>query len=165
MLLTGLIFFFIANRDGRFYPSLDTEINSFSSAERSYEYLDFYKIQRDSVVSLAELQNKLPAFVTRGEYYYLSSPLMGYVKKHLNNIFLIVNKPYSSSNIDNFPDEFLLLDVSTQPLHGGKVVKEILGYAMASPSYSVSELVRHHSGPYSSSIFKISRSSESSILR
>lgn len=162
-LLMALTCFFIANRVGRYYPSLGDDTNSFSSTERSYEYLEFYKIQRNSVISLAELQKGLPAFVTRGEYYYLSSPLMGYVKKELNNIFLIVNEPYNSSNLNDYPDEFVLLDVSTQPLHGGKVVRGILNYAQADPRYSVFELVRHHRGPYTSSLYRISRKIELAV--
>ena len=157
MMLTVLILFSMLNRDGRFYPSLGYGRNSFSLTERSFEYLDFYNIQHDSVAGLAKLQNGLPAFVTRGEYYFLSSPLMGYVKVHLDNIFFILNKPYSSAKLDDFPDDFILLNDATNDGHGGDILKNILQSAKTNPAYSVSELAQYHRGSYSSSIFRITR--------
>lgn len=156
-LLVILILFFSANRDGRYYPSLGADITSFSMTERSFEYLDFYKIQRDSVIALAELQSDLPAFVTRVEYYYLSSPLMGYVNKRPDNIFFIKNQPYNKSDLCDYPDEFLLLNTPTRTLHGGKVAKKILAEAMEDPGYSVSKLASFRRGPYIGSIHQISK--------
>lgn len=155
ILIVSLSCFFVVNRNGQYYPSLDSDINSFSSAERSYEYLDFYKIQYDSVASLAELQRGLPAFVTRGEYYYLSSPLMGYVKKPLKNILFILKSPYNRANLTDFPDEFLLLDVPSQKMHGISVLRKILADAKADSNYSISELVQHQVGPYKSVLYHI----------
>lgn len=163
MLVIFIGSFFIVNSDGRYYPSLGKEIASFGSVERSYEFLDYYKIQRESVLSLVEFQNSLPAFVTLGEYYYLSSPLMGYVKKPVKKIHLLVNKPYNAAKLADFPDEFLLLDVPNNRIHGGKIVKEILENAYDDPRYSVFELVRHHRGPYISSIYRISRKIELAV--
>jgi hypothetical protein len=156
--LVGLIFFFSANRDGRYYPSLlESEMYSFSLVERSYEYIDFYKIKHDSVVSLAQLQKELPVFVTRGEYYFMSSPLMGYLKKKPRKIFLLVNKPYIDSNPSDFPDDFLMLDIPTRILHGGGVVKQILEKVRSDSNYAVEELAHHQVGPYKSTIYHISK--------
>lgn len=155
VLLVVLSVFFTINRDGRYYPDLGVSINSFSAVERSYEYLNFFNIQHDSVVSLVELQNGLPAFVTRGEYYYLSSPLMGYINKKVKNIFLVVKEPYNRANLGDYPEEFLVLDIPTNPFHGGAIVKNVLTSARSHPAYTVTVLKLLQRGGYSSVIYRV----------
>lgn len=159
ILLLSLTGFFILNREGRFYPHLGASIYSFSAVERSYEYLSFFRIQRDSVVALTEKQKNIPAFVTRGEYCFLSSPLMGYVDKKMKNIFLVVKEPYSNANLGDYPNEFLLLDAPTNPFHGRTVVKKILANTKNHTAYSVSELAKQRVGPYFSTIYRVKRTS------
>jgi hypothetical protein len=75
--LSILILMFMVNRNGYLYPSLDSDLNVFSLAERSYEYIDYYKIQHNSVRRFVELPKTLPLFVTRGGILLSIKPSYG----------------------------------------------------------------------------------------
>ena len=66
--LAVVALFLALNREGAFYPDPGKKIVSFSIAERSLAYLDFYEIQRDGVEGVVELTGGQPVFVTRAAH-------------------------------------------------------------------------------------------------
>lgn len=67
--LASFVLMLTLNRGGALYPDSGEKFVSFSIAERSLAYLDFYEIQRAGVEGVVELTGDAPVFVTRGEYY------------------------------------------------------------------------------------------------
>jgi len=157
IITVGLSVFFSLNRFGNYYPSLYENKKSFSAVERSFEYLDLFYIQKDSVKSIEALSDEIPIFVTLGEYYYLSSPTMGYTTKNIKNLYLVYENLLQTASLRDYPNVFILLDSETNNLHGQKQVDNLLDEAQSNPQYSVTELVNHHNLNYSSSIYRISR--------
>jgi hypothetical protein len=75
----------------------------------------------------------------------------------MTNVNLILNKPYNNSSLSDFPDRFVLLDVPTNNLHGGGIVKKVMSEAMTSQNYMVLQLFQESIGSYSSSIYYVSK--------
>jgi hypothetical protein len=146
----------VINREGRFYPSKQN-LRSFSIAERSFEYLYFYRVQKAGVEAISQYAEGKPLFVTRGEYYYLSTPLMGYVHKHVPNMHFILEPPYSSGELDLFPLDFLILDSNSNIMHGQNVIDSVLNQAVNSSNYDVGLLSQYQSGPYHCRLFRITK--------
>jgi len=155
-ILIGWIVFSLSNHTGSFYTD-GLSLTSFSIAERSFEYIDFYKAQRTGVRILAEKANGNPVIVTRGEYYFLSSPLMGYVDSRPEKLAFILSPPYESGILADYPAEFLLLKVNSNRFQGGHLVDSILNQALSSASHSVEMLAHHKFGDYESTAFRVRR--------
>lgn len=156
-LLVVVIVFTSLNRYGEFYPHGLRPYSSFSIVERSYEYLDFYNIQKAALNSAAESHQGMPVFVTRGEFYALSSPMMGYVSTDDMDVRFLLDSPWMSADIDQFPDRFLLVDANSNASHGQAVLLSILGQARSRSDYQVSRVTEHRSGPYGSSVVEVTR--------
>ena len=157
VLLLALLFIYMAlNRDGALYPRHDSGLTSFSIVERSLEYLSFFDIQLKGTRSAAELASGTPTFVTRGAYYFLSSPLMGYVDHPIKDLRFIKEQPYKSLNPSVFPQNFLLLDTNSNPFHGQKILKNVLRFAYSREDYRVEVIAQHANGPYRSVLYRIS---------
>lgn len=163
LLFTTIIIFSVLNRNGKFYQS-NWALSSFSIAERSFEYIDFYKIQRDGVQAIAEKGEGRLLVVTRGEYYFLSSPLMGYIDQHAENIQFVLAPPYNSGQLADFPLDFLILDSNSNSFHGKHLIDSIKMKALNNPNYIVQELVHYQRGPYRSQVLRISAKPKESPL-
>jgi len=146
--------FSILNRSGKYYPSGSSK-TSFSIAERSFEYVDYYRAQRAGVQAVAELSGKAPVIVTRGEYYFLSSPLMGYVDKRVEKLGFILSPRYKSGNISDFPEEFIVLDLNSNRYHGINIVKSVIEQASNSKCNSIDKLTNYKFGRYESVVLRI----------
>lgn len=151
MLFAG---FSVMNRNGNFYPA-GLAATSFSIAERSFEYIDYYRTQRAGVRAAAERAARLPIFVTRGEYYFLSSPLMGYVDKKVENIRFILSPPYNSGKLSDYPENFVILDLNSNHYHGIHLVESIVEQASNDNKYYVEKIANDQYGRYHTSLFKI----------
>lgn len=141
VVLTILALFSLANRDGRFYPDAGTRLRLFSQAERSLEYLDFYRVQREAVRSVPESAGGRPTLVTRAEFYALSSPLMGWVDEPVGNATFVLSPPYDSADVAELPDDFCVLDAGSNRYHGQARLGDILTSAARS-GYRVTP-IRH----------------------
>lgn len=145
------------NRDGRFYPGYGSADRSFSRMERSFEYLDFYRIQQAALASAARVANGRAIFVTRGEYYAGSIPMMGYVDRPLPALVFVQHDPFYRADPDDWPSSFLVIDAFSHRFHGQHVIDAILANAREHPDFQVRRLSQHESGPYVSSVWEIRR--------
>jgi hypothetical protein len=146
--------YLIYNRNGSFYPGKEV-IQSFSVAERSFEYQRHLKFQQSSVLGVANLGTELPIFVTRVEYYLLSNSLMGYVGNTPKNVKFILSAPYKSGDLNVFPDEFIVLDSNRLDYHGHDIIQSVLSSAAKNPSYEVSTLDQQDVGGRKFTIYKV----------
>ena len=156
----GLVVFVayaVANRSGRLYPDAGEPIRRFSIVERSYEYLDYYEVQRQGVRGLASIARERPAFVTRAASYYLSSPLMGWVDGPVANVHFVLEPPYDASHLSNFPSDFYVLELDSHPYHGQRVVLDLLAQAALRSDYDSIPVAQWKSGPYTAQLVRIRR--------
>ena len=142
------------NSDGNLYPNIDGK-RKFSIAERSLEYLKYYDVQRYGVESVAGHDQGLPVFVTRGEYYFLSSPLMGYVPTRIKDLRLILQPPYDAARLRDYPSDFMLLDSFSNSFHGQTSLMTILREARGNNRYEVMTVDSHANGPYMTTLYRI----------
>ncbi len=150
-----LLAYLTINRTGMMYPDSGQGTRAFSVAERSMEYLSFFNVQLAGAKSVAEYASGRPVFVARGSHYFLSSPLMGYVNQPIENTQFVLNKPYPSRNLQDFPDEFLLLDANSNNFHGQYIITDMARQIKWRNDYEIETLASHSSGPYHSKLFRI----------
>jgi hypothetical protein len=142
------------NSDGNLYPNIDGG-RKFSIAERSLEYLKYYDVQKYGVESVAYHDQGLPVFVTRGEYYFLSSPLMGYVPTRIKDLRLILRPPYDAARLRDYPSEFMLLDNFSNGFHGQTSLRSILREVRENNRYEVMVVDSHANGLYRTTLYRI----------
>ena len=151
------------NADGGLYPRLEA-IRKFSVAERSLEYLKYYDVQRYGVQSVARHDKGLPVFVTRGEYYYLSSPLMGYVSTVIKDVRLIWRPPYDAGRLSDYPSDFMLLDSFSSRFHGQRATSKVLRQARDDGRYEVTLVDAHVNGPYRVKLYRVRMTGKSEAI-
>ena len=154
-LLVPLAAFAAANQDGRLYPSAEPHRRSFSLAERSLEYLDFFELQRRSLSDLATLTEGRPVFVTRGEYYLLSSPLMGWVAEPLPDARFLMRARYRNADLGNYPDDFFVLDAGSNWYHGQGVIERLVRAVEKSDDRTLRSEREWASGVYRSRLYRV----------
>ncbi len=145
------------NRDGRFYPDHGTANRSFSKMERSFEYLDYFRIQQAALESAAQAANGRAIFVTRGEYYAGSIPMMGYVDRPLPSLVFVMHDPFYRARPRDWPSSFLVIDAFSNNFHGQRVINQVLEKARKRPEFRVRNVSRHESGPYRSAVWEVRR--------
>lgn len=155
--LLGFVAFAGLNHGGRFYPKREETIRRFSVVERSYEYLDYYRAQQQGVRAVESLAEDRPAFVTRGEFYYLASPLMGWVDRHVRNVHFVLEPPYDSSHLSHFPRDFYVLEADSNRYHGQGVVLDLVAQADLRSDYEPRLAGEWTSGPYTTKLIHIRR--------
>lgn len=154
LILLLFIGFSISNRNGNFYPA-GLAPTSFSISERSFEYVDYYRAQQAGVRAVAKMARGVPVIVTRGEYYFLSNPLMGYVDKKVENIKFVLLPPYNSGRLTDYPEKFFILDTSSNRYHGIHLIKSIVEQASTDKKYLVETIENYRHGPYFSTLFRV----------
>jgi hypothetical protein len=159
-ILVSLIGLSLLNRHGTYYPKSEYLNRAFSKAERSMEYLDFHAVQRAVLKDAEEHVGKMPVFVTRGEYYYLSSPLMAYADDPPSDVRLLLDSPWNKSQLEEFPDEFFLVDAQSNAFHGQAILTRILQAAEKSTAHQVEALSTHRRGGYLSRLLRVKRVAE-----
>lgn len=135
------------NKDGELYPASNQAFSSFSIAERSFEYVNYYSVQKQTLEELAENYSEWPTYVTRGEYYFASSLLMGYVSKLPTDMRFIFDYPEHATDVSLLPRKFVLVDANSNGYHGKGLLVGLANMAINSGYYSVEEL-RVTSEPY-----------------
>jgi hypothetical protein len=153
--LAVVALFLALNREGAFYPDPGEKAVSFSVAERSLAYLDFYEIQRDGVEGVVELTGGQPVFVTRAEYYYLSSPRMGWVDRDVPNVYFILQPPFEDGRLSDYPAEFFALRSASNYYHGKRVIKELLKDAAGDPGWDGKRVGHWKRGRYQTDLFQV----------
>ena len=133
VLLVGACLLSATNYRGRFYAP---NYSSFSVVERSHAYRDFHAVQVEAIRLLATKPVGIPAFVSREIDYMTSHRMMGYVEEPVANIHPIYQPPHRQRALNQFPEEFFL--VQTNIGHGGGEMNRLVETARASDAYSVS---------------------------
>lgn len=152
-----IVFVFSSNRSGVLYPYGNKRISSFSVVERSFEYTNFWNAQRSAVQYVDKEYNSFPVFVTRGEYYYMSSPLMGYVKNEMENLNFVL----AGSKEVSLPPEFIIIDAGSNAYHGQGVIAAILKVVSARSDLSLKLVHAAEYGHYYSRVFLVESVTES----
>ncbi|NQT37855.1 MAG: hypothetical protein HQ581_10220 [Planctomycetes bacterium] len=132
-------------------------VRSFGRAERSCEYLDYYRIQHDAVRGAAQLAGGRPVFVTRGEYYYLSSPLMGWVEQEVPEVGFVLTPPFDSGRLADYPPEFFVLQSESNDHHGRNVVIDLINQAVLHDDYQARRAGQWKRGRYVADLIHIRR--------
>ena len=92
-LLLVAALFFLANREGHFYPDRGT--TNFAITERSMAYVDLMELQDLGLRSLVEVAGETPVFYGLSESYRLAYPEMGHEQTPPANGHCIYNEsPY-----------------------------------------------------------------------
>lgn len=152
-----LVLYFFVSKDGLLYPGFNSGTSSFSRLERSFEYLDFYKLQEEGVKLVAEEFPDEIVYVTRGEYYMLSSPLMGYADIVPENVRFLLADENVRKSLADYPDRFLLLDTNSNGYHGQGLLYSIVTSAQNKEEYDVVVLRRFNIFSYSGQVISVTR--------
>lgn len=153
--LVAVMLFFILNNNGRFYPYHNQKITSFSVTERSFEYFDFYLNQKSAVDFIDKflITTDIPVLAARGEYYFMRSPLTGYMKNRVSNITMAATLPEKIT----LPDKLIIVDADSNEFHGQSAINSILIAAQNSDQYTVEDLFKSKSGPYEAGVYLVSK--------
>lgn len=157
-LLSLYFLFLFLSREGIFYPDYNAGVTSFSRLERSFEYKDFYKLQADLLDLVDREYSSEIVYVTRGEYYFSSSPLMGYVSRNLTGVEFLKAPGVSDKPLEEFPDNFILLNANSNGYHGQVKLYELVVEGVKSDDYEVSVEKKVMVGPYVGEVIRIKRS-------
>ncbi len=160
--LAGFVVYAGLNRSGRFYPEAGEKIRRFSIVERSYEYVDYFQVQLQGVRGVASVAPERPAFVTRGEYYYLASPLMGWVDRPVRDVHFVLEPPYDSGHLSHYPSDFYVLDADGHPYHGQRVVRSLVIQATVRTDWKKGIVAEWESGPYTAKLLRIQQKTDGS---
>ncbi|MDX1803406.1 MAG: glycosyltransferase family 39 protein [Alcanivorax sp.] len=145
--------FFLLNQNGRFYPVSDASNASFSATERSFEYRNFLAVQQ-SAIDYLDHQKPLPVYCTRGIFYYLSSPLMGYSKSP-NMARLVLKEPGRGRHWQDLPGRYYIIDSGSENFHGEDIVSAMLQRANNDKLVRVIKMHDAKSGPYHSAVYLV----------
>jgi hypothetical protein len=120
--LALLMLFFVANRNGDFYPK---EVTAFSIVERAGSYVDFLAVQQQGIEAIARLDPAIPVLFTLPDHYMTSDPLMGYTDNPLPNGHVItLEEPYTRGRLEDYPPHFFML--LSNAGHGGEIMTSVL---------------------------------------
>ncbi|MEX2214886.1 MAG: hypothetical protein WD768_12195 [Phycisphaeraceae bacterium] len=107
-LLSVCLVFSLLNYNGRLYPRIPG--NNGAIAERSAEYSDLLKAQRDILAAAEQLPPEVPVFYGLPEHYFSNYPAMGYVERSIaNGRCFTYERKYAVLDINEFPNHFFLL--------------------------------------------------------
>ncbi len=153
-----LVLYFFVSKEGVLYPGFNSGISSFSRLERSFEYQDFYKLQHAGVKLVADEFSDEIVYVTRGEYYMLSSPLMGYVDSVPGNVRFLLADGNLEKGLVDYPDRFLLLDTNSNGYHGqGLLYRLVVEAAQNMEEYDLVVLRKFSIFSYSGQVIRVTR--------
>lgn len=135
--------FFLLNSSGSFYPPYKG--NAFSIVERDLSYKDLLIVQQAITSATMELSRDTPKFYPRDVHYFTTYPQLGYVEHSVENgHFILVEEPYSSGRLEDFPGHFFL--VQSNLAHGGEILRSIWRQAVESPNHAVKVFPIEHNG-------------------
>ena len=104
IVFVGVCLFSIYNHNGKTY----SHSSAFSIVENSHAYKGFLLAQKTMIEQIAQLDDKIPIYVSREIDYMTSHPMMGYLDKIKPNIIGIHKKEYSGFTIERFVSEYYI---------------------------------------------------------
>ncbi len=153
--LISVSVWFVANRDGRWYP--EARGNNVAVIERTESYRWLVQAQQAAAQATADIVGNSLLLYGLPEHYFFQHPWMGYSHQTPPGGRCVTLRrerpdPFQASTL---PDRcFVLLDAS---LLGGRDLKALLREAESDPTRKV-QLVRGFTrGPYSVDLFEVSK--------
>jgi hypothetical protein len=144
----------LINRSGMFYPPIP--FSSIAIAERSEEYIDGYKVQKDYIGMIEkDVPENIPVFVNLPDYFLTHYSVSDYVRKPLPNVHFIGHVIYSAGKNFSFPDHFVL--VYHYPWLGGQYIKKIVHELSGNKEFSVKVLGSYKRGYFEAFVFEINK--------
>lgn len=151
-LLIILIGVSLFNRDGILYPT--PTFASIAISERSEEYIDGYKVQKELLKTIEkQIPDDLPIYTGLPEYFLAKYSVSGYVSKPLPNVCFIGHVLRQSEGKINYPDKFVL--VYHYPWLGGSYIAKLIKDFSQKKEYSTQMLAHVTEGNFSAYIFEV----------
>lgn len=153
----GLLFmaalFFLANREGHFYP--DPATTNFAITERSMAYVELAQLQDLGLRTVVEAAGETPVFYGLSESYRLSFPEMGHGQtRPANGHCIYFESPYLLARLEDFPPAFFVL--YDYPWLGGAEARQVVHQAQSDPRYDV-EVATLRVGRFESYLARVER--------
>ncbi len=128
--ITGIC---LINRNGILYPSIP--YSSIAIAERSEEYVNGYRVQKDYISMIEnKISKDIPIYVSLPDYFLTRYPVSQYVTKPLLNVNHVEDVLKSAGKPFPYPDHFVL--VYSYPWLGGELIRTIMEDLSGSNDYS-----------------------------
>jgi hypothetical protein len=152
ILLLFIIGLCLINRSGLLYPPIP--YSSIAMAERSEEYIDGYKVQKEYIELIEKEASKDgPVYVSLPDYFLTHYPVSGYVNKPLPNVYYIGHILKTAGSKFKYPDHFLM--VYNYPWLGGAQIKGMVQDIAKKKEFSVEVLGKFQKGYFSAYVFEI----------
>jgi len=153
----------LINRSGMLYPPIP--YSSIAMAERSEEYIDGYKVQKEYIGLIEKRVSKdVPIYVSLPDYFLTHYSVSQYVSKPLPNVYYIGHVLKVAGNKFKYPDHFVL--VYNYPWLGGAIIKEMVQDISRGKEFSVEVLGQFQKGYFSAYVFEIrKRRSPETMMR
>jgi len=157
-----IICIFLINRSGMLYPPIPYS-NSIAISERSEEYIDGYKVQKEYIGMIGkEIPDNVPIFVNLPDYFLMHYSVSGYVQKPHPNVHFIGHVLKSGGNNGFiYPDHFVL--VYHYPYLGGLEIKRIVQLISENKEFSFKILGSFKKGYFNANVYEI-KSRRTSII-
>ncbi|MCX5810491.1 MAG: hypothetical protein NTX36_14185, partial [Proteobacteria bacterium] len=154
ILLLIIIGVCLINRSGILYPPIP--YSSIAMAERSEEYIDGYKVQKEYIGLIEkQISKDVPIYVSLPDYFLTHYSVSRYVNKPLPNVYYIAHVLKASGNKFKFPDHFVL--VYHYPWLGGQFIKKIVQEVSGNKEFSVEVLGSYKKGYFNAYVVEIKK--------
>ncbi|OGP64154.1 MAG: hypothetical protein A2169_04225 [Deltaproteobacteria bacterium RBG_13_47_9] len=154
ILLLIIIGVCLINRSGILYPPIP--YSSIAMAERSEEYIDGYKVQKEYTRMIEKQVSKdVPVYVSLPDYFLTHYSVSQYVSKPLPNVYYIGHVLKVTGNKFKYPDHFVL--VYNYPWMGGAYIKGMLQDISGNKEFSFEVLGQFQKGYFSASVLEIKK--------
>ena len=154
ILLLIIIGVCLINRSGMLYPPIP--YSSIAMAERSEEYIDGYKVQKEYIGMIEKRISKdVPIYVSLPDYFLTHYSVSQYVNKPLPNVYYIGHVLKAAGNKFKYPDHFVL--VYNYPWLGGAIIKGMMQDISRNKEFSFEVLGQFQKGYFSAYVFEIRR--------
>lgn len=127
-----------------------------TSAERSEEYIDGYKVQKEYIGLIEKRVSKdAPIYVSLPDYFLTHYSVSQYVNKPLPNVYYIGHALKAGGNKFKYSDHFVL--VYNYPWLGGAIIKGMAQDISRNKEFSVAVLGQFQKGYFSAYVFEIKK--------
>ncbi len=154
ILLVALILVCLFNRTGSLYPSIP--FSSIAMAERSEEYINGYRVQKDYIAMIEnKISKNVPVYVSLPDYFLTHYTVSGYVTKPLPNVHFIGNVLKNTGKLFRYPDHFVL--VYSYPRSGGAIIQMMVEDLTRKDNFSIKMLGNFKKGDFSAYVVEIKK--------
>ena len=154
LLLLIIIGICLINRNGMLYPSIP--YSSIAMAERSEEYIDGFKVQKDYISMIEKVVSwNIPIYVSLPDYFLMHYAVSQYVQKPLPNVYFIGHVLKSEEYKFKYPEHFVL--VYNYPWLGGAYIKRIIQDISRNKEFSFEVLGHFNKGYFSAYVFEVKK--------